>query len=76
MKLPAYLIETGESAREFAARAGLPHRTVLNVAERGTCTATTALAIIRASQSRPTRDGISVSLEDLVIDSDAAQGAA
>ena len=76
MRLRAYLTATGESARAFAVRSGVPHRSVLNVLERGTCTATTALAIIRASHEHPTPGGGTIALEDLVVEDDAEGDAA
>jgi hypothetical protein len=66
MTLSEYLLATRESGSAFARRAGVPIRTINRVCAGDGCTATTALAIIRATHHNPTPGGGSVSLEDLV----------
>lgn len=66
VRLRDYLNQRGESARAFAARAGILERTVQRVAEDDGCHVETAAAIVRASRAEPTPDGDTVTLEDLV----------
>ena len=67
VRLGTYLAAGGESARAFAARAGVLHRTVLQVIHGEVrCNVATAAAIIRATRDRPTPDGGTVTLEDLI----------
>lgn len=74
MQLRAYLDALDESAEDFAARSGVPLRTIYRVRDRDGCNARTALAIIRASHEKPTPGGGTIALEDLVIeDGDGAE---
>lgn len=85
MRLVDYLEARDESQEAFAKRAsrheptgrGISQRTVSRIAAGGSCNATTALAIIRATRQEPAPDGGTVMLEDLAVaDGDESEGAA
>ncbi len=85
MRLADYLDTRGESQEAFAKRAGvheptgrgISQRTVSRIASGGSCNASTALAIIRATRAEPSPDGGTVMLEDLAVsDGDESAGAA
>ena len=76
MKLLRYLAERGISETAFARESGLDQRTINRIVKGQEPTASTALRIIRASRRRPAPRGGTVSLEDLVLNISAVQGAA
>ena len=75
MKLSKYLEQRSESQNAFARRAEIPQKTVNRVCNGEGCSATTALAIIRASHREPTPGGGTVSLEDLVLEGQPSSAA-
>ena len=72
VKLSEYLVARGESESEFARRAGLTQRTVNRVCSGQGCNAATARDIIKASHSKPTPMGGTVSLDDLISEDEGA----
>ena len=66
MLLADYLAALQESAPAFATRSGVRYRTLRNVLAGDGCHASTAMRIIRATRDRPTPDGGTVTLEDLI----------
>jgi predicted transcriptional regulator len=65
MRLTAYLEAIGESPRAFADRNGIQRTTIYRICNGGSCSATTALAIVRATKRKRARGGGYVRLEDL-----------
>lgn len=71
MRLRDYLAARDESEAAFGRRAGIPQKTVNQIACGAGCYAKTAEKIIRASKEEPAPGGGTVTLEDLIGDPQA-----
>jgi hypothetical protein len=65
MKLDEYLLAVNESKREFAARSGVPYRSVYRTCVEGWCGTRNAVLVVRATHARPTPSGGVVTFDDL-----------
>lgn len=72
MRLAEYLEAVNETQVAFAARSGVPHRTIHRICQGVGCSLRTAKLIVRATHARPTPSGGFVTHDELTSTKDVA----